>query len=83
MAVRKHLLPNMSNFHDIEMLRFSLWGPDIFPEEAFENLRNRNPGKNIEALLGIKAKLPGNVRGSAAGTSSRAAEPPQKKQKLN
>ena len=81
MAVRKHL-PNMSNFHILEMLRFSLWGPDIFPEEAFENLRNRNPGKNIEALLGIKAKLPGDIQGTTAGTSSRATEPTQKKQKL-
>ena len=76
MAVRQHILPNILSSHVIWMPRFSLWGPEIFPEEAFENLRNRNPGKNLEALLGIKAKLPGDVQGSAVGTSFRAAEPP-------
>ena len=85
MAVRQHIIPNILSPHVIEMLKFSLWGPEIFPEEAFENLRSRNPGKNLEALLGIKAKLPEDVQVSAAGTScSKASETPQKKkQKFN
>ena len=84
MAVRKNLLPNMTNFSVLEMLRFSLWGPSIFPKEAFENLKLRNPGKtNLEAVLGIKAKLPVDILGTTAGTGSRATEPLTKKQKLS
>ena len=84
MAMRPPIIPNVSSPHVIEMLKFSLWGPEIFPEEAFENLRNRNPGKNLEALLSIKAKLPGDVQASAAGISySRATETSQKKEKVN
>ena len=84
MMVRKHLLPNMANYNVLEMLRFSLWGPSIFPKEAFENLKLRNPGKtNLEAVLGIKAKFPVDILGTTAGAGSRATEPLTKKQKLN
>ena len=38
MQVRRNLLPNLQNFDVLNMLRFSLWGPDIFPKEAFEEL---------------------------------------------
>ena len=41
------------------MLRFSLWGPDIFPKEAFDELKARHPGKtSLDALLDITPKLP-------------------------
>ena len=61
------------------MLRFSLWGPVIFPESAFDNLKSRYPDKNLESLLGIKAKLPEDLQVSAAGASgSKAFEPAQK-----
>ena len=83
MMVRKHLLPNMVNFNVIEMLRFSLWGPEIFPKEAFENLKDKNPGKNnLEQLLGIKAKLPMDIQSIATGSGYKDTEPLAKKLKL-
>ena len=52
LLVRRNLLPSIKNFDVLNMLRFSLWGPDIFPKEAFEDLRTRNPGKpSLDELL--------------------------------
>ena len=62
MKVRQHILPNVLHPPAREMLCFSLWRPEIFPEEAFEYMKTRHPGKNLEPLLGIKAKLPGNLQ---------------------
>ena len=39
MQVRRSLLPNYQNFDVLNMLRFSLWGPDNFPKEAFDELK--------------------------------------------
>ena len=59
MQVRRSLLPNYKNFDVLNMLRFSLWGPDIFPKEAFDELKARHPGKtSLDALLDITPKLP-------------------------
>ena len=88
MAMRKHLLPNMKNHHVCEMLKSSLWGPDIFPEEAFEDLKTRNPGRKLESLLGIQGTVPKEYLnwtgpGTSANSNFRPSEPPHKKQKLN
>ena len=32
--VRRHFLPNMRNYNVLNMSRFLLWGPSIFPKEA-------------------------------------------------
>ena len=64
MQVRRNLLTNLQNFDVLNMLRFSLclWGPDIFPKEAFEELRAKHPGKsNLDALLDISPKLPEDI----------------------
>ena len=62
MLVKRNLLPNIRNFNVLNMLRFTLWGPDIFPKEAFEDLRSKNPGKtNLDALLGISPKIPEDI----------------------
>ena len=77
-------LPNMRNYNVLNMLRFSLWGPSIFPKEAFKDLRERNPGKtNLDAVLGISAKLPEDILGTNAETDSKALEPLTKKRKSN
>ena len=83
LAVRKSLLPNATNFHVLAMLRSSLWGPSLFPKEAFEELKAKNQGKNLETVLGIKSKIPIEITNTCAGTSFRATEPIAKKQKTN
>ena len=62
MQVRRSLLPNYQNFDVLNMLRFSLWGPDIFPKEAFDELKAKYPGKSsLDALLDISPKLPEDI----------------------
>ena len=62
MQVRRSLLPNYQNFDVLNMLRFSLWGPGIFPKEAFDELRAKHPGKSsLDALLDISPKLPEDI----------------------
>ena len=84
MQARLHILPRREHPPARQMLSSSLWGPELFPEEAFENLKTRNPGKDLETLLGIRAKLPEDLQiayaASASGTSS--YEPAKKKQKF-
>ena len=84
MAVRQHILSNCGKPEVRDMLTFSLWGPEIFPEEAFEFLKNRYPGKTFESLLGINPKMLEDLQASqASGASgSNAFEPAQKKQKF-
>ena len=54
MQVRKDLLPNTRNINVLNMLKSSLWGRDIFPEEAIEKLRDKFPGvSNLKALLNM------------------------------
>ena len=59
------------------MIRGPFVGARIFPEEAFEFLKNRYPGKNLESLLGIRAKMPEDLQApQASGASgSNAFEP--------
>ena len=88
MAVRKSLLPNMKNQHVCDMLKSSLWDPDIFPEEAFGDLKTRNPGRKLESLLGIQGTMPKEYQnwttpGTSANSNPRSYEAPQKKHKPN
>ena len=83
MMVRRNLLPNIRNFNVLNMLRFSMWGPGIFPKEAFEDLRAKNPGKtNLDALLGITPKLPEDIRNANMEAGSKGPDPQNKKQKV-
>ena len=62
MQVRRSLLPSLQNFDVLNMLRFSLWGLEIFPKEAFDELRAKHLGKSsLDALLDITPKLPEDV----------------------
>ena len=47
-------------------------------------MKSRYPGKNLESLLGIKAKMPEDLQVSCASgaSSSNVFEPAQKKQKV-
>ena len=83
MMVRRNLLPNIKNFNVLNMIRFSMWGPEIFPKEVFEDLRAKNPGKtNLDALLGISLKLTEDIRNANMETGSKNPEPQNKKQKV-
>ena len=83
MLVRRNLLPNIKNFNVLNMLRFSMWGPDIFPKEAFEDLRTKNPGKtSLDALLGISPKLPEDILNIRTETGNRNLNHQNKKQKV-
>ena len=84
MQVRRNLLPNLQNFDVLNMLRFSLWGPDIFPKEAFEELKAKHPGKsNLDALLDISPKLPEDITNPRTDTGDKILNHPNKKQKVN
>ena len=83
MMVRRNLLPNIRNFNVLNMLRFSMWGPGIFPKEAFEDLRASFPGKtNLDALLGITPKLPEDIRNKNMEVGSKGPVPQSKKHKV-
>ena len=83
LAVRKNILPNHSNHHVLAMLRSSLWGPSLFSKEAFAELKDKNAGKNLENVLGVKSKIPMEFTNTNPGTSFRPTEPAAKKQKTN
>ena len=84
MMVRRNLLPNIKNFNVLNMLRFSMWEPGIFPKEALKDLRDRNPGKsNLDALLGITPKFPEDIRNINTETGTKVLELQIKKQKVN
>ena len=52
MQVRKDLLPILRNLDVLNMLKSSLWGPDIFPEEAIDKLKAKHPRVfNLKELL--------------------------------
>ena len=52
MEVRNNLLPNKSNLDVLNMLKSTLWCPDIFPEEAIEKLKAKHPRVfNLKELL--------------------------------
>ena len=69
MKVRS-LLPSLQNFDILNMLRFSLWNQDIFPKDAFDELRKKHPGKSsLDALLDISPKLPEDVTKAAEDKS--------------
>ena len=62
MRVRRSLLPNLQNFDVLSMLKFSLWNQDIFPKDAFDELRKKYPGKaSLDAILDISPKLPEDI----------------------
>ena len=44
MKVRRSLTPNLRNFDVLGMLKFFLWNPDIFPKDAFDELKKKYPG---------------------------------------
>ena len=82
MLVKRNLLPNIRNFNVLNMLRFTLWGPDIFPKKAFEGLRTKNLGKtNLVALLGISPKLPEDIANTKDETDN-SLNHQNKKQKV-
>ena len=88
MAVRKNIISNMRNQHVCDMLSSTLWDPDIFPDEAFVDLRTRGQGRKLESLLGIKGTMPKEVQNwsapsTNANSNPRSHEPPQKKHKPN
>ena len=88
MAVRRDLIPNIRNQHVCDMLGSSLWDPNIFPDEAFVDLRAKSYGRKLESLLGIQGIMPKEVQNwsapSISATSNpRSHEPPQKKYKPN
>ena len=59
MKVRRSLTPNLRNFDVLGMLKFSLWNPDIFPKDAFDELKKKYPGRaSLDSVLDIAPKLP-------------------------
>ena len=88
MAVRRDLIPNIRNQHVCDMLGSSLWDPDIFPDEAFVDLRAKSQGRKLESMLGIQGIMPKEVLNwsapsTSANSNPRSHEPPQKKHKPN
>ena len=62
MRVRRSLTPNLRNFDVLGMLKFSLWNPEIFPKDAFDELKKKYPGRaNLDSVLDISPKLPENI----------------------
>ena len=62
MKVRRSLMPNLHNFDVLSMLKFSLWNPDIFPKDAFDELKKKYPGKaSLDSVLDISPKLPEDI----------------------
>ena len=62
MRVRRSLTPNTRNFNVLSMLKFPLWNSEIFPKEAFEDLRKKYPGRSsLDSTLGISPKLPDDI----------------------
>ena len=62
MRVRRSLTPNLCNFDVLSMLKFPLWNPEIFPKEAFEDLKKKYPGRSsLDSTLDISPKLPDDI----------------------
>ena len=59
MEVRLSLLPNKSNLDVLNMLKSTLWCPDIFPEGAIQKLKAKYPRVlNLKALLNTSGGRP-------------------------
>ena len=81
--VRRNLLPNIKNFNILNMFKFSMWVKDIFPKEAFEDLRTKNPGKtSLDALLAIFPKLPEDILNTRMEKGSENLNHQNKKQRV-
>ena len=62
MRVRRSLTPNTRNFNVLSMLKSTLWNSEIFPKEAFEDLRKKYPGRSsLDSTLDICPKLPDDI----------------------